>query len=136
MYLSVIFIVKKALHISVASSQVDFTSWVVGCCCSHCKDYSRESCADHGWGDSRGGVSSVTGENPGNVEGALASQGATRAQRAVVGKRRGSWLDASPLAPPLPRTPAAEDRVRGSAGTPGLLTSGRGTPLAIFPCLP
>ena len=61
------------------------------------------------WG---GGVSSVTGENPGNVEGALASQGATGAQRAGVGKRRGSWLDASPLAPPLPRIPAAEDRVR------------------------
>ena len=47
MYLNMILQLKKALHISSASSLADFTSLVVGGCSPLCKDYSRESCADH-----------------------------------------------------------------------------------------
>ena len=153
MYLGVIFIVKKALHVLVTSSLVDFTSWVVGCCCSHCKDSSRESCADHTWGDGRGVPLS-------QVRPLAVGRGRWRAREPLEGRGwwwgsgPGSWLDASPLAPPVPCTLAAEDSPRktvlgrqssedrprktvlGSTGTPGFLTSAGGTSTAIFPCLP
>lgn len=111
MYLGVIFIVKKALHVLVTSSLVDFTSWVVGCCCSHCKDYSRESCADHTSGDSRGVPLS-------QVRPLAVGRGRWRAREPLEGRGwwwgsgPGSWLDASPLAPSLPCTLAAEDSPR------------------------
>lgn len=121
MCLSVIFIVKKALHVLVTSSLVDFTSWVVGCCCSHCKDYSRASCADHRWGDSRGVPLS-------QVRVLAVGRGRWRARESLEGRvwwwgsGPGSWLDASPLAPPLPCTLAAEDspRLHGNSWLPHL----------------
>lgn len=121
MCLSVIFRVRKALHILATASLVDFTGWMVGGCCSHCKDYSRESCADIRWGDGGRG-SCVTGENPPVGRGRWRARESPEGRGQCGGSDPGSWLDASPLAPPLPCTLTAEDssRLHGNSWLPHL----------------